>query len=394
MIVPSIAHCLRNRCLSFSLMKPMACIGTPRLVSVIGTHRFSTSINQQFDEAQKRLQTLKASPGNEAKLKLYGLFKQATVGKVNTKRPGMTDFVGKAKWDAWNSLNSLSQVEAKDKYIEFVNSLVGPENSAESSAAPKSAAAGFEVSMDGKLRIIRINKPEKKNPFTLKMYLDFAQLLKDAAEDQNTTLVAVTGTGDYFSSGNDLTNFTSFSGSVSEAAEEGKRNLKIFVNSLVDFPKPIIGVVNGPALGIACTILGLMDAVYATDRGWFQTPFSALGQSPEACSSYTFPKLMGSLKANEMLLFNKKITAVEACKLGLVTQVFQDANFQSEVWPKIKEWSELPINSLVYSKQLSRQFDTEILHKVNDAECERLLERWQSEDCMEAIMKFFSKNSK
>ncbi len=68
------------------------------------------------------------------------------------------------------------QEEAKDKYIEFVNSLVGPENSAESSAAPKSAAAGFEVSMDGKLRIIRINKPEKKNPFTLKMYLDFAQV--------------------------------------------------------------------------------------------------------------------------------------------------------------------------------------------------------------------------
>jgi peroxisomal 3,2-trans-enoyl-CoA isomerase len=52
------------------------------------------------------------------------------------------------------------------------------------------------------------------------------------------------------------------------------------------------------------------------------------------------------------------------------------------------------LQSLVYSKQLSRQFDTEILHKVNDAECERLLERWQSEDCMEAIMKFFSKNSK
>lgn len=77
-------------------------------------------------------------------------------------------------------------------------------------------------------------------------------------------------------------------------------------------------------------------------QGWFQTPFSALGQSPEACSSHTFPKLMGSLKANELLFFNKTITAVEACKLGLVTAVFQDANFQSEVWPKLKEWSELP----------------------------------------------------
>jgi peroxisomal 3,2-trans-enoyl-CoA isomerase len=52
---------------------------------------------------------------------------------------------------------------------------------------------------------------------------------------------------------------------------------------------------------------------------------------------------MGSSKANEMLLFNKKITAVEACKLGLVTEVFQDANFQNEVWPKLKEWSALPI---------------------------------------------------
>lgn len=71
--------------------------------------RFSSTI-QQFEEAQKRLQTLKTSPGNEAKLKLYGLFKQATVGTVNTKRPGMTDFVGKAKWDAWNSLGSMSQV--------------------------------------------------------------------------------------------------------------------------------------------------------------------------------------------------------------------------------------------------------------------------------------------
>lgn len=93
------------------MMKPMACIGTSRLVTAIGSHHFSTGITVQFDEAQKRLQTLKTSPGNEAKLKLYGLFKQATVGKVNTKRPGMTDFVGKAKWDAWNSLGSLSQVK-------------------------------------------------------------------------------------------------------------------------------------------------------------------------------------------------------------------------------------------------------------------------------------------
>lgn len=70
------------------------------------------------------------------------------------------------------------QEEAKNKYIEFVNSLVGPENSAESTAAPKSAAAGFEMSMDGKLRIITINKPARKNAFSQEMYSDFAKVRK------------------------------------------------------------------------------------------------------------------------------------------------------------------------------------------------------------------------
>lgn len=73
------------------------------------------------------------------------------------------------------------------------------------------------------------------------------------------------------------------------------------------------------------------------------TPFSALGQSPEACSSLTFPRIMGASKANEMLLFNKKISADEAHHLGLVTQLYQDANLQAEVWPRLKELSELPV---------------------------------------------------
>ena len=65
--------------------------------------------------------------GNEAKLKIYGLFKQSTVGPVNTKRPGMMDFVGRAKWDAWNSLGKMSQDEAKQAYIDYITSLCGVE---------------------------------------------------------------------------------------------------------------------------------------------------------------------------------------------------------------------------------------------------------------------------
>jgi len=279
-----------------------------------------------------------------------------------------------------------------DELVGFIDasSAPSPESSDKSTIQQE---PGFQVSMDGKLRIIKLNKPEKKNALTLTMYLGLVQLLQDAAKDPNTSLVAITGAGNFFCSGNDLTNLTSFTGTVEEAATRGRNVLEEFVGSLINFQKPIVAVVNGPAVGIACTMLGLMDAVYASDRGWFQTPFTALGQSPEACSSLVFPRIMGTGKATEMLLFNKKITAVEACQLGFVTEIFPDATLQSEIWPRLKEISELPVKSMIYGKELTRQFDRDLLHRVNKAECDRLLERWQSEDCAEAIMKFFSRKN-
>ncbi|RXG52987.1 Enoyl-CoA delta isomerase 2, mitochondrial [Armadillidium vulgare] len=82
-----------------------------------------SSLQQQFEEAKAKLNSLAEDPGNETKLKLYGLFKQSTEGPVTSKRPGLTDFVGRAKWDAWNSNGSMSQEEAQKKYIEIINSI-------------------------------------------------------------------------------------------------------------------------------------------------------------------------------------------------------------------------------------------------------------------------------
>lgn len=56
-------------------------------------------------------------PSTDEKLKFYGLFKQATVGKNDTKRPGMLDFVGKAKWDAWTALGEMTAEEAMEQYV-------------------------------------------------------------------------------------------------------------------------------------------------------------------------------------------------------------------------------------------------------------------------------------
>ena len=103
---------------------------------------------------------------------------------------------------------------------------------------------------------------------------------------------------------------------------------------------------------------------------------------------------MGYAKASELLYFNSKITAQQACDWGLVTEVIPEDRFQAEAWAKVKQIAELPLKSLVFSKELVRGRERKMLHEVNEAEAERLKERWASEDCMEAIMKFMTRKSK
>ncbi|KAL7984531.1 hypothetical protein Chor_003101 [Crotalus horridus] len=236
---------------------------------------------EDFEKAKEQVNLLQDEPSDDIKLKLYGLYKQATVGPCNIPKPSILDFINKAKWDAWNSLGSMTQ-----SYIELVSSLVPAEPSPVSEIPPgsKSIYETLEVTSKDNITKIVLNRPKKKNAINVKVHIKF-------------------------------------------------------VEHFIDFPKPLIAVVNGPAVGISVTLLGLFDIVYASDRATFFTPFSNLGQSPEGCSSYTFPKIMGVTK-------------------------------------------------------LMRNVEKEKLYEVNSQECECLIERWLSEECMNAVMSFMQKKSK
>jgi diazepam-binding inhibitor (GABA receptor modulating acyl-CoA-binding protein) len=80
-------------------------------------------VDEDFEQAAKDVKELKSKPSDEDLLTLYGLFKTATVGKVNTSRPGLFDPKGKAKWDAWKKVEDKSPEEAKQEYILKVQQL-------------------------------------------------------------------------------------------------------------------------------------------------------------------------------------------------------------------------------------------------------------------------------
>ncbi len=85
------------------------------------------SLQEQFDAVAKKLAdnaSVADKLSNEQKLEVYSLFKQGTIGDCNTDKPGMLDFKGKAKWDAWNAKKGTPKEEAQQSYIDLVSSLL------------------------------------------------------------------------------------------------------------------------------------------------------------------------------------------------------------------------------------------------------------------------------
>jgi len=246
------------------------------------------------------------------------------------------------------------------------------------------------------LRSIILNRPDKLNAFNNDMYNEVLEQLGEAAKDEETTVTTITGAGKYFSSGNDMTSFSEVppGGRREFSTLKGERLIR-FVDAFIDFPKPLVGVVNGPAIGIGCTMLGLMDVVYALDSATFHVPFTALALTPEACSSKTFPRILGSSMANQMLLFNRKLTAEEAAAHGFVSEVLPANLLYSELAPRLAQYASLPSSALQFSKALVRgESEREELRQLNRMESNRLMERWLSDEVFQQAQNFLSRRKK
>ncbi|XP_054161666.1 enoyl-CoA delta isomerase 2-like [Oppia nitens] len=160
-------------------------------------------------------------------------------------------------------------------------------------------------------------------------------VLTDAANDESIKLALLTGTGDYYTAGDDLNNIQNalkqFDGDIYRATDEFVKRFRRFTAAFIDFPKPLIAAVNGPAIGGAAIMVALVDCAIVSDSAYFLTPFSSLGLSAAGCASYTFPQIMGQSMAGQMLYFSHKMSATEALQSGFVSRVIPSAQFDEYI---------------------------------------------------------------
>ncbi|XP_072008613.1 chromodomain Y-like protein isoform X2 [Engystomops pustulosus] len=244
---------------------------------------------------------------------------------------------------------------------------------------------------DGFTHILLSTKSSENNSLNPEVMKEVQGALATAAAD-DSKLVLFSAVGSVFCCGLDFIYF------IRRLTDDRKKEstkmadaIRVFVNTFIQFKKPIIVAVNGPAIGLGASILPLCDVIWANEKAWFQTPYTTFGQSPDGCSSLLFPKIMGIASANEMLLSGRKLTAQEACAKGLVSQVFWPGTFTQEVMVRIKELVTCNPVVLEESKALVRNVMREELEQTNERECELLKKIWGSAQGMDSMLKYLQR---
>ncbi|XP_036785708.1 chromodomain Y-like protein isoform X2 [Manis pentadactyla] len=244
---------------------------------------------------------------------------------------------------------------------------------------------------DGFTHILLSTKSSENNSLNPEVMKEVQSALSTAAAD-DSKLVLLSAVGSVFCCGLDFIYF------IRRLTDDRKREstkmaeaIRNFVNTFIQFKKPIIVAVNGPAIGLGASILPLCDVVWANEKAWFQTPYTTFGQSPDGCSTVMFPKIMGGASANEMLLSGRKLTAQEACGKGLVSQVFWPGTFTQEVMVRIKELASCNPVVLEESKALVRCNMKMELEQANERECEVLKKIWGSAQGMDSMLKYLQR---
>jgi enoyl-CoA hydratase/carnithine racemase len=241
------------------------------------------------------------------------------------------------------------------------------------------------VTDDGPLRLLRLNRPEKKNAMTDAMYDTLSDALEDAAVSRTIRCVVIAGGPAAFTAGADLQEF------LRAAQGEGMRSHAIrFLHRLAHAGKPLVAAVEGVAVGVGTTMLLHCDYVVAAADARFSTPFVQLGLVPEAASSLLMPRLMGPRRAFELLVMGRPLSADDAMAAGLVNEVVPPGEVEPAALKVARHIVTLPAEAVAESRRLIRGSPAEIVRRI-DEEAEIFRQRIKSDEAKAAFEAFLTR---
>jgi len=239
---------------------------------------------------------------------------------------------------------------------------------------------------DGAVRIVRMNRPEKKNALTGSMYEAMAAAIAATKTTPSIRCIVIAGQPGAFCAGNDLDEFR-------KAADEGEglgEPVLRFLHALAYCERPMVAAVDGLAIGVGTTMLMHCDYVVASSASRFTTPFVGLGLVPEAASSLLAPRLMGPRRAFAMLVMGEPLDADRALALGLVNKVTESAEVEPQALAAAQKIASLPAEAVLAARRLIRGDPGEIADRI-DEEADFFRDRLQSPEAQAAFASFFAR---
>jgi 2-(1,2-epoxy-1,2-dihydrophenyl)acetyl-CoA isomerase len=247
--------------------------------------------------------------------------------------------------------------------------------------------ADVEVTRDGGVLTIRLNRPDVLNALNRSMHEGIHAALEEA-QDPSVRAVVITGEGRGFCVGQDLQEFKGGAGNV---ADNLRANYHRNVLAIRALGKPVIAAVNGPAAGAGMSLALACDVRIASDAASFVPAFINIGLVPDSGGTWLVRRILGTARAYEWLTTGRKLSADEARTMGLVSEVVPAAEFQERMHEVAQYFASLPTQAAARTKLLLDAAENTTFQEQLELEAEAQQEMTRTPDFLEGVAAFLEK---
>jgi len=246
------------------------------------------------------------------------------------------------------------------------------------------------LELDGAVARITLNRPDKRNALNSDVIAGLKRHLRTASQNEEVRAVIITGAGDDFCSGADLSALQKIaSASVEDNLDDARLLMELF-HLIREIQLPVIAAVRGRALAGGCGLATACDIVLTTRTARFGYPEVKLGFVP-AIVMAILRRNVSEKRAFEMVTLGAEVSADEAERTGLINKVFEDENFDDEVETYVRRFAKLSRSAVSLSKSLLYQIDGLAFPDALQTGADVNVVARMTEDCKEGVARFLKR---